>query len=69
MSFIYYFSTKVRKLTHGPFLTLSVRNGQNLQSYLFQEYISLNPSRVEQNYTIYLLKMAKTIYWNNKCQF
>ena len=40
----------------------------NLQSYLFQEYTSLNPSRVEQNYTIYLLKMAKTIHWNNKCQ-
>jgi len=38
----------------------------NLQSY--QEYTSLNPSRVEQNYTIYLLKMAKTIHWNNKCQ-
>jgi len=38
-----------------------------LQSYLFQEYISLNPRRVEQNYTIYLLKMAKTIYLNNKC--
>ena len=38
----------VPKLTLGPFLTLSVRNGPNLQSYLFQEYISLNPSRVEQ---------------------
>ena len=44
----------VPKLTLGPFLTLSVRNGPNLQSYLFQKYISLNPSRVEQNYTIYL---------------
>ena len=44
----------VPKLTLGPFLTLSVRNGPNLQSYLFQAYISLNPSRVEQNYTIHL---------------
>ena len=43
----------VPKLTLGPFLT---RNGPNLQSYLFQEYISLNPRRVEQNYTTYLLK-------------
>ena len=34
------------KVTLGAFLTL--------QSYLFQEYISLNPRRVEQNYTIYL---------------
>ena len=33
----------VPKQTLGPFLTLSVRNGPNLQSYLFQEYISLNP--------------------------
>ena len=32
----------VSKLTLGPFLTLSIRNGPNLQSYLFQEYISLN---------------------------
>ena len=32
----------------------NVRNGPNLQSYLFQEYTSLNPSRVEQNYGIYL---------------
>ena len=46
----------VPKLTLGPFLTLIVRNGPNLQNDLFQEYISLNPSRVEQNYTIYLLK-------------
>ena len=43
----------VPKLTLGPFLTLSVRNGPNLQSYLFQEYISLNPSREEQNYNIF----------------
>ena len=40
----------VLKLTLGPFLTLSVRSGPNLQSYLFQAYISLNPSRVKQNY-------------------
>ena len=52
----------VSKLTLGPFLTLSVRNDPNLQNYLFQTYTSLNPSRVEQNYTIQLLKMAKTIY-------
>ena len=44
----------VPKLTLGPFLTLSVRNGPNLQSYLFQEYISQNPSRAEQNYNIHL---------------
>ena len=36
--------------------------GPNLQSYLFQTYISLNASQVEQNYTIHLLKMAKTNY-------
>ena len=47
------------KLTLGPFLTLSVRNGPDLQSYLFQEYISLNPSRVKQIYTIHLLKWLK----------
>jgi hypothetical protein len=53
----------VPKLTLGPFLTLSVRNWQNLQSYLFQEYISLNPSRVEQNYSPYIYKKrAKNIY-------
>ena len=49
----------VPKLTFGPF---GVRNGPNLQIYLFHEYISLNPSRVEQNYTIQLIKMAKTNY-------
>ena len=49
----------VSKLALGPFLTLSVRNGPNLQSYLFQEYISLNPRREEQNYTIYLKKWLK----------
>ena len=52
----------VPKLTLVLFLTLSVRNGPNLQSYLFQAYISLNPIRVEQKYTKHLLKMAKTIY-------
>jgi len=52
----------VPKLTFGSFLTLSVRNEPNLQSYLFQENISLNPRRVEQNYTIVLLKkMAENI--------
>ena len=44
----------VPKLTLGTFLTLSVRNVPNLQSYLFQVYISLNSNRGEQNYTIYL---------------
>ena len=58
----------VPKLTLSPFLTLSARNGPNLQSYLFQAYISWNPSRVKQNYTIHLLEMNKTIYWNKKCQ-
>ena len=52
----------VSKRTLGPFLTVSVKNGPNLQRYLFQEYISLNPRRVEQNYTIFLSKMAKTKY-------
>ena len=33
--------TLVPKLTLGPFLTLIVRNGPNMQSYLFQPYISL----------------------------
>ena len=60
-SVLYIQGILVPKLTLGPLLTLSVRNGPNLQSYLFQEY--------EQNYTIYLQKMAKTIHWNNKCQF
>ena len=50
------------KLTLGPFLTVSVRNGPNLQDYLLQAYISLNPSRIEQKYTKHLLKIAKTIY-------
>ena len=58
----------VPKLTLGPFLTLSFQNGPNLQSYLFQAYISLNSSKVQQNYTMHLLKMAKTNYWNKKCQ-
>ena len=39
------------KLTLGPFLTLSVRYRPSFQSYLFQSYISLNPSQVEQSYT------------------
>ena len=30
----------------------------NLQNYLFQAYISLNPSQVKQNYSIHLLEMA-----------
>jgi len=46
----------VPNLTLGPFLTLSNRNGPNLQSYLFQDYISLNPKQLEQNYIIYLEK-------------
>ena len=54
--------TLVPKLTLGTFLTLGVRNGQNLQSYLFQAYLSLNPSRVKQNYTKLIEKMAKIIY-------
>ena len=37
-----------------PISNTHVRNWPNLQSYLFQEYISLNPSRVKQNYTIHL---------------
>ena len=35
--------------------------GPNLQSYLFQGYISLNPILGEQKYTIHLLEMAKLI--------
>ena len=50
----------VPKLTIGTFLTPSVRNVQNLQSYLFQAYISLNPSRTKQNFhfliSIYILE-------------
>jgi len=53
-SVLYIQGILVPKLTLGPLLTLSVSNGPNLQSFLFQEYISLNPRRVEQNYTIYL---------------
>jgi len=34
----------------------------NLQSYLFQAYTSLKPSRDKQNYKTYLSKMAKTNY-------
>jgi len=56
----------MKEVTLGPFLTLSVRNGQNMQSYIFQAYISLNPNRVEQNYIIHLLKMAITNYWFKK---
>ena len=37
-------------------------NGPNLLSYLFQAYTSLNPSRLEQNYTTHLLKKVKTNY-------
>jgi len=44
----------VPKLTLGTFLTLSVRNVPNLQSYLVQENISLNTNRGEQNYTLHL---------------
>ena len=40
------------KTTLGPFLTLSVRNGLNLQSFIFQGYISLNPC--QQNYTVHI---------------
>ena len=42
--------------------------GTNLQSYLFQAHISLKLCRVEQNCTIQLYKMAKTIQCINKCQ-
>ena len=61
--------TLVPKLTLGQFLTLSVRNGPNLQSYLFQAYISLNPSRVKQNYTIYFSKKAKLIIETRNVNF
>ena len=54
-SVLYIQGILVPKLTLGPLLTLSVSNGPNLQSFLFQEYISLNPKRVEQNLTIYIL--------------
>ena len=47
----------VPELTLGPFLTLSVRKGPNLQSYLFQAYISLNPSRVFQ----FVLEMVQVL--------
>ena len=43
----------VSKLTLGPLLTMTIR--------IFQAYLSLNPSRVKQNYNIHLLEMAKTI--------
>ena len=49
----------VPKLALGAFLTLSARNGPNLQSYLFQAYISLNPSRVKQYYTILYKEQLK----------
>jgi len=52
----------VPNLTLSTFLTLGVRNGPNMQSYLFQEYTSLNPRRVKQNYTVYLKKMTETIF-------
>ena len=45
---------QVPKLTLYPFIRLSVRTGPNLQSYLFQAYISSNPSRVELKYTVHL---------------
>ena len=47
----------VPKLTLGPFLTLSFRNGANLQNYPFQAH--LNPCQVEQNFAIQLLETAK----------
>ena len=56
----------VPKLALGAFLTLSARNGPNLQSYLFQANISLNPSRVKLKLHLHLKEMAKIIYWNNK---
>ena len=59
----------VPNLTLSTFLTLGVRNGPNLHSYLFQEYTSLNPRRVKQNYTVYLKKMTETIYWFNIGKF
>ena len=51
---IYLYNFYVEKEYKVPKLTLSVRNEPNLQRYLFQENISLNPRRVEQNYTIYI---------------
>ena len=61
--FIWFQGKLVRKLTLRQFLTLSIRK---VCKVIFSK--SLNPSRVEQNYTIYI-KMAKTIYWNKKCKF
>jgi len=40
--------TKFTSVYLGPFLTLSVRNGSNLQSYLF-----FKSKQVEQNYIIF----------------
>ena len=42
----------VPKLSHGAFLTLSVR--AKSAKLFFQVFTSLNPSRFEQNYTIHL---------------
>ena len=54
---VFYNTGKISSKTKTWPITLSVRNGPNLQTYLFQVYISLNPSislnprRVEQNYS------------------
>ena len=49
--------TKFTSVYLGPFLTLSVRNGSNLPSYLF-----LNPSRLNKITSYFNIKMAKTLY-------
>ena len=43
-------------------ISSKTNTGPNLLSYLFQAYTSLNPSRLELNYTTHLLKMVKTNY-------
>ena len=59
MSFFGFFLVQgklVPKLTLGPFLTTSVRNRPSLQIYIFQAYVSLNPSRVEKKTAPYIYK-------------
>ena len=39
-------NNKIIKITLGPYLTLCVRNGPNLQNYVIHAYTSFNSSRI-----------------------
>ena len=58
----------VPKLTLGPFLTLSVRNGPNLQSYLFQEKNKITPYIYKKWLKLYIETINVNIKLTIRCE-